>query len=130
MTKVETLLREYANEYAAALSELHDEVSDRHFKRGSAYSEVEVHSPCSFKTMRDIAINLGTVLREDEEIGLVIIMVKGGIGGMSPVILLALIDGVKVSLGAYSKEGLIPQHAAKDSVRMFARAISNNQCSL
>lgn len=124
MAKIETLLREIANEYAASLGELDVKVSEKHFKKGSAYGEAEVSGARPFKKVRDAAIDLGTVLKEDEGLGLVAVMAKGGAGSMAPVILIVLVQGEKVTMGAYSKEGLIPQYAARGIIKAFKGSLS------
>lgn len=124
MQAIETLLKARADGYAAPLGELDEKVSGKHFKKGSAYCEATVGGKHAFKKVRDSAIEAGTVLEDDEEAGVITLMAKGGAGGMAPVLLVALVEGNKVTLGAYSKEGLIPQHAAKELVTSFAKTVT------
>ncbi|OUN88455.1 hypothetical protein [[Collinsella] massiliensis] len=121
MEDLSGLLKKAADDYAAALGELDYRVQEKAFSKGSFFSEARVDGCNQYKTVRDALIDAGTVLLDDEEQGIALAMLKGGAGGMAPVLLLAKVEGNEVSLGAYSKEGLIRQHAAKKAVESLKK---------
>lgn len=123
MTAARDLLRRAADEYAPSLGELDARVSDKAFEKGAFFGDAAVGGDDPFKLVRDAAVDVGTVLYESRGEGVVLAMLKGGAGGMSPVLLAAVIEGQTVSLGAYSKEGLIRQHAAREAVRSFSESL-------
>lgn len=124
MTDVESLLKKAADSYAPALGELGTQVGEKAFAKGSYFTETRVFRDEPYKIVRDTMIDVGTVLLDDEGGGTALAMLKGGAGGMAPVLLLAKIKDDIVSLGAYSKEGLIRQHAAKRAVDGFIELLS------
>lgn len=124
MANVKDLLRKAADDYAPSLGELDSHVSDKAFAKGAFFSETTAVGDSPFKSVRDAAVDAGTMLLEDELAGVVLSMLKGGAGGMAPVILAAVVKGGVVTLGAYSKEGLIHQHAAKRAVESFETSLS------
>lgn len=121
---VKGLLKRAADDYAPALGELNSEVNQKAFAKGSAFSEVRVTNSSPYKTVRDAMIDEGDVLLDDEDGGTVLAMIKGGLGGMAPVLLAAVVssEGV-ISIGAYSKEGLIPQHASQRAIDSFEKRL-------
>ena len=124
MADVESLLKKAADSYAPALGELGPQVGEKAFAKGSYFTETRVFRDEPYKIVRDTMIDVGTVLLDDEGGGTALAMLKGGAGGMAPVLLLAKIKDDIVSLGAYSKEGLIRQHAAKRAVDGFIKLLS------
>lgn len=117
--EIKFLLKSIADEYAASLGELDTRVSEKSFKKGSYFTKLQVYGSDPFKIVRDAAIDMGTVLSEDRESGIVVAMLGDGIASKAPVILTAAIEGSEAFLGAYSKEGLIKQKAAQKAIRAF-----------
>lgn len=124
MADVESLLKKAADSYAPALGELGPQVGEKDFAKGSYFAETRVFRDEPYKIVRDAMIDAGTVLFDDESGGTALAMLKGGVGGLAPVLLLATIKDDVVLLGAYSKEGLIRQHAAKKVVDGFIELLS------
>lgn len=122
--KVQELLKKVANEHAAELCELGDSVSDKSLKKGSAFQSITVPGGNSYAVARAAAIGAGTVILDEKESGQLAAFLKGGVGKLAPVLLVAVAgnDG-KVELGCYSKEGLIPQHAAEKTLKEFVSVI-------
>lgn len=117
------LLKKAADDYAAVLGELDTRVKERVFSKGSFFSETRIDDSDPYKAVRDTLIDAGTVLLDDKREGVVLAMLKGGAGGLAPVLLLAKVEGSNVSLGAYSKEGVIRQHAAKRAVNTLKKTL-------
>lgn len=123
MEELSKSLKKAANDYAAALGELDTQINDRRFSNGSFFSAVKVNGDNTYKTVRDALIDMGIILLDDEKRGVVLAMLKGGVGKLAPVLLLAKIDGSNVSLGAYSREGLIRQHIAKNAIESLKKTL-------
>ena len=123
MTTIESLLKTVANEHAAELCELGDTVSDKSLKKGSAYQSMELDGENAYRVIRAAAIESGTVIQDNEDKGVLAVLLKGGIAKMAPVLLVASIKGDRVDLGCYSKEGLILQHAAEKTLAAFLKAV-------
>ena len=124
MADIKSLLRKAADGYAPALGELNSHINDKAFTKGSYFSEARLTGKNSYKSVRDAMIDEGTILFDDGTERTALAMLRGGAGGMTPVILLAIIEGDLVLLGAYSKEGLIRQHAAKRAIESFKEKLS------
>lgn len=124
MTTIESLLKSIANEHAAELCELGDTISEKNLKKGSVYQSLKLDGDNAYRAVRGAAISSGTVIQDDEDRGVVAVMLKGGIAKMAPVLLVTSIKGGEVDLGFYSKEGLIPQHSAEKALRAFLKAIN------
>ena len=122
--KVQELLKKIANEHAAALCELRDRVSDKNRKKGSCFQELSINGDNAYAVVRAAAITAGTVVEDNKEEGQLAVLLKGGIGKLAPVLLVAVVKEDEVNLGCYSKEGLIPQHAAQNTMKSFVSAIS------
>lgn len=118
-TRPKELLRATANDYSESLLELDSKVSDKNFDRGFYIAAADVDADAPFKKVRDTAIKMGMILEEDESLGTVKAMIKGGAANMAPVLLVAIVGKGKVDVGAYSREGLIRQHAAKKTAERF-----------
>ena len=125
-TRLRNLLRESADDYSESLLELDSKVSDRHFDRGSYIVETKIVEPPAFKTVRDTAVKMGTVLEEDEADGVVKAMLRGGAANLAPVLLVAIVSEDAMGVGAYSREGLIPQHAARKAVQQYMEGIEGS----
>ena len=123
MTTIESLLKSIANEHAAELCELGDTISEN-LKKGSVYQSLKLDGGNAYRAVRGAAISSGTVIQDDEDKGVVAVMLKGGIAKMAPILLVTSIKGGEVDLGCYSKEGLIPQHSAEKALRAFLKAIN------
>ena len=122
---VQELLKKTANEHAAELCELGDSVSDKSLKKGSAFERVTVPGRNAYAAVRAATIGAGTVILDDKEAGQLAALLQGGVGKLAPVLLVAVVaDDEKAELGCYSKEGLIPQHAAEKTLKEFVAAIS------
>lgn len=124
--ETKALLKTIADEYAPSLGELDVHVSERSFEKGSYFAKVAVREEDPFKAARDTVIDMGTVLSEDREHGIVVAMLGGGIAGKTPVIFVAVVVESEISLGAYSKEGLIRQKAAKRAVESFIALLNRD----
>ena len=122
--KVQELLKKIANEHAAELCELGDSVSDKNLKKGSCFQELSINGDNAYAVVRAAAITAGTVVEDNKEEGQLAVLLKGGIGKLAPVLLVAVVKEDEVNLGCYSKEGLIPQHAAQNTMKSFVSAIS------
>ena len=122
---VKELLKKIASEHAAELCELGNSVSDKNLKKGSAFRSVVIPGGNAYAVSRAAAIGAGTVILDDKDAGQLAALLKGGVGKLAPVLLVAVAgDDGKVELGCYSKEGLIPQHAAEKTLEAFVTAIS------
>ncbi|WP_137655268.1 hypothetical protein [Bifidobacterium moukalabense] len=122
--KTQELLKKIANEHAAELCELGDSVSDKSLKKGSYYKELSIDGGNTYLVVRAAAISAGTVIVDEKEKGQLAVLLKSGVGKLAPVLLVAMTKEDKVELGCYSKEGLIPQHAAEKTLKSFMAAIS------
>lgn len=121
---VQELLKKIANEHAAELCELGGSVSDKSLKKGSAFKCATIQGGNAYAVVRAAAIGAGTVIMDEKEKGQLAALLKGGVGKLAPVLLVAMADDEKVELGCYSKEGLIPQHAAEKTLKEFVSAIA------
>ena len=101
MADVESLLKKAADSYAPALGELGPQVGEKAFAKGSYFTETRVFRDEPYKIVRDTMIDVGTVLLDDEGGGTALAMLKGGAGGMAPVLLLAKIKDDIVALAAH-----------------------------
>lgn len=122
--RIQEFLKKIANDHAAELCELGDSVSDKNLKRGSAYQSVTVPGGNAYSVTRAAAIGAGTVILDEKELGQLAALLKGGAGKLAPVLLVAMATDDKVDLACYSKEGLIPQHAAEKVLKSLADVIS------
>lgn len=85
---------------------------------------MELDGENAYRVIRAAAIESGTVIQDNEDKGVLAVLLKGGIAKMAPVLLVASIKGDKVDLGCYSKEGLILQHAAEKTLAAFSETIN------
>lgn len=122
--KAQELLKKIANEHAAELCEPGDSVSDKSLKKGSSYQNLAIEGGNAYSVVRAAAITAGTVIMDEKEEGQLAALLKGGVGKLAPVLLVAVVEDNQVALGCYSKEGLIPQHAAEKTLKSFVTAIS------
>lgn len=116
METMEQLLKKAIKDYA-------ESSVDQIRKKDTAFCTIELHSDKPFKAVRDSAIDAGTILEEDEEKGIVNLLIKGGTAKMSPVLVVARVQAGQVEFASYFHEGLISQHAAKKTLETFVNAV-------
>lgn len=64
------------------------------------------------KILRDCLMELGTVLEEDEEKGIYVVMILSGIFNKNPTVVGLCTEGVLLYAAAYAKEGWMQQKSA------------------
>ncbi|WP_148219039.1 hypothetical protein [Olsenella uli] len=94
-------------------------------EKDTAFCKIELHCDRPFKAVRDSAIDAGTVIEEDEDKGIVSVLIKGGAVPTPPALIVARVQANQVELASYFHEGLIPQHAAKKTLEIFAKAMTS-----
>ena len=78
----------------------------------------------SLANLRDSLIGMGTILDEDFGINSYVVNVPAGIANMNSAVVALQLEGEKLLILGYAKEGLINQHTATKAIDKILKRIS------
>ena len=99
----------------------------KQLKTCSARKDFNSKAKDPFFDAKNALISSGKVLEDEKEKGLLTGIVYAGAANLNPAVVSVKVEGARVYIQAYAKEGLIKQKTAEKAVKTVIRELENSE---